>query len=90
MTAEMQSDSSVALAAAQRPASWMSGKFKHVECHMKFLHQYVREGVLQLVKVASALNPSDVLTKSSDSVEKFKVAAAHYVRPLPNAFRRQL
>lgn len=88
LQADMYSDSNVAMAAAQRPANWMSDKFKHVECHMKFWHQYVAAGVLKLVKVASALNSSDVLTKLFTSVETFKAAAGHYVRPLPDAFRR--
>ena len=85
---DMRSDSNVAMAAAGRAANWMTDKFKHVESHMKFFHQYVAAGVLKLVKVPSAANSSDVLTKQFASVEKFRAAASHYVRELPEQLRK--
>ena len=79
----MESDSAVALAAARRPDNWPSDKFKHIESHKMFWHQYVKDKVLKLVKVPTELMPADVLTKNFLSVEKFENAAAHIVRPLP-------
>ena len=73
----------VALAAARRPDNWPSDKFKHIESHKMFWHQYVKDKVLKLVKVPTELMPADVLTKNFLSVEKFENAAAHIVRPLP-------
>ena len=88
LTCDMESDSSVALAAAQRPANWPTDRFKHIESHKFFWHQYVKAKVLKLVKVPTELMPADVLTKSFDSVEKFGNAAEHIVTPLPKSLRK--
>ena len=81
------SDSTVALANAAKPINWLSEKLKHVEIHINFFRQYVQAGYFQLAKIASALNPSDALTKSYASREAFRAAISHFMKELPFAFR---
>ena len=81
------SDSTVALANAAKPINWLSEKLKHVKIHINFFRQYVQAGYFQLAKIASALNPSDALTKSYASREAFRAAISHFMKELPFAFR---
>ena len=81
------SDDTVALGNAAKPINWLSEKLKHVEIHVNFFRQYVQEGYIRLSKVASAENPSDLLTKNFATRESFKAAAAHFVKELPFKYR---
>ena len=85
---ELSSDSNVAMAAANRPANWQSDKFKHIESHRMFWHQYVRSKVLTLVKVPSEINSADLLTKNFDSAEKFQALANMYMKEMPIEHRK--
>ena len=44
---------------------------KHVEIHYHFVHEHVKEGLIDVVKINSNDNIADVFTKSL-SKEKFK------------------
>ena len=81
------SDSTVALANAAKPINWLSEKLKHVEIHINFFRQYVQAGVFRLAKIPSALNPSDMLTKSYASREQFRTATEHFCVELPFKYR---
>ena len=67
----------------EKAANWQSDKFKHIESHRMFWHQYVRSKVLTLVKVPSEINSADLLTKNFDSAEKFQTLANMYMKEMP-------
>jgi hypothetical protein len=60
---EVNSDSKVALAQAQKPDFWVVDKLRHIRTAYFFFKSYVRSGNLALRSVDGNKNCSDVLTK---------------------------
>ena len=57
-------DSSAAIAIASKPG--VNGKTKHIALRYHFIRQLIAEGIIDVVKVDTADNVADVLTKAVD------------------------
>ena len=57
-------DSSAAIAIASKPG--VNGKTKHIALRYHFIRQLIAEGIIDVVKVGTADNVADVLTKAVD------------------------